>query len=394
MRKMLKFAAPFMVVVAGVGSVYALNAAKEAPEKTEEAPRPVSLYVENVRSESVRLSVRTQGEIRPKTEIDLIPQVSGRIVSVSDSFAEGAEFSPNATLIKIDDSDYKLALASTESRVAEAAVRLQQEMADARIKKKQWEDWVQDGDPTPLALNAPQVAEAQAKLRAAEADLETAKLNLARTNINVPFEGRVLERMVGVGQYVNSGTKLGRVFATDTVEVRLPLTDIQLAELNLPIGYISSKDNAPTVSFKADLGGKSHVWQGKIVRINPSVDKSTRLVYAIAEVEAPYAAGASQGMPLAVGLFVNAEIDGIVPQTAMVLPRLALRGKDRVFVINDDKLYIRNVSILSTTADHVYVASGVNVGDQVVTSPVLSAVPGMAVQPIVRTAAQSTAQTR
>eukprot|EP00657_Telonema_sp_P-1_P003581 TRINITY_DN184_c0_g1_i4.p1 TRINITY_DN184_c0_g1~~TRINITY_DN184_c0_g1_i4.p1 ORF type:complete len:186 (+),score=26.20 TRINITY_DN184_c0_g1_i4:246-803(+) len=180
-RKILKFVAPILVLTAGVGSVMALSAAKDAPEKKEEAPRPVSLYVDEVRSENVRLSVRTQGEVRPKTEIDLVPQVSGRIVSISDSFAEGAGFNPGEALIQIEDADYQLTVTSAEARLAEAKVKLEQELADARIKRKQWQDWVKDGEPTPLALNQPQVAEAQAKLRAAEADLDNAKLNLSRT---------------------------------------------------------------------------------------------------------------------------------------------------------------------------------------------------------------------
>ncbi len=364
----------------------ALSAAKDAPEKKEEAPRPVSLYVDEVRSENVRLSVRTQGEVRPKTEIDLVPQVSGRIVSISDSFAEGAGFNPGEALIQIEDADYQLTVTSAEARLAEAKVKLEQEMADARIKRKQWQDWVKDGEPTPLALNQPQVAEAQAKLRAAEADLDNAKLNLSRTQIKVPFKGRVLERTAGIGQYVNVGAKLGRVFATDKVEVRLPLTDRQLTELNLPIGFVAANGNAPKVALRASLGGEEHIWQGRIVRTHASVDKQTRLMYAVAEVEDPYGMAADHGMPLAVGLFVSAEIEGVVPQQALVMPRDALRSEDKVYVIADDKLQIRTVNVLSTSAEHVMVTSGVEPGEQVVTSPVRGAHDGMAAVAITRSA--------
>jgi len=385
-RKFLKFVAPIVVLIAGIGSIVALGAAKEAPEKKEEAPRPVSLHVDEVRAEHVTLSVHTQGEVSPKTEIDLVSQVSGRIVSISESFAVGASFGPDTTLIKIEDSDYTLAVTSAEARVAEANVRLEKELADARIKRKQWQDWVQDGTPTPLALNAPQVAEAQAKLRAAEADLEKAKLALSRTKIHVPFHGRVLERKAGVGQFVNIGASLGRVFATDKVEIRLPLTDSQLAELNLPIGFVATTDNAPSVTLKATIGGKFHTWKGRIVRTHASVDQQTRLMYAVAEVIDPYGTASSHGMPLAVGLFVSAEVDGVQSQQALVMPRDALRNKDKVYVIKDDKLEIRTVSILSTTVDQVIVTMGVEAGEKVVTSPVQSVYDGMAVQAITRSA--------
>jgi len=385
-RKILKIAAPIVVLAASVGAIGVLGAAKEAPEKKEEEHRAISLHVDNVRAEKVQLQVRTQGEVSPKTDINLIPQVSGRIVTVSDDFAEGGSFEAGETLVKIDDSDYKLAVTRAQASVAQAQVRLEQELADARIKRKQWDEWVKDGDPTPLALNAPQVAEAQANLRAAEADLETANLNLARTNLSVPFKGRVAERKIGVGQYVTAGTQLGRVFATNKVEIRLPLTDAQLAELSLPIGFVAGKNNAPQVTLSATMGGDPHTWQGEIVRVNASVDKETRLVYAIAEVNDPYGIAADQGMPLAVGLFVNAAIKGVVPQDALVMPRDALRGDDKVYVIKDEKLEIRTVQVLSTSKEQLIVASGVEAGEQVVTSAVRSAYDGMAVQPITRSA--------
>ncbi len=389
MRKILKYVTPILVLAVGFGSIMALSAAKEEPEKKEDVTRVVSLHVENVRAEKVRLGVHTQGEVSPKTDIVLIPQVSGRIISVSNTFAEGGAFSPGDTLIEIDDADYKLAETRAEARVAEAAVTLEKEMADARIKRKQWEEWVQDGNPTPLALNAPQVARAQANLRAAEADLQSAKLNLKRTKISVPFKGRVRERLIGVGQYVTAGTQLGRVFATDVVEIRLPLTDSQLTELNLPVGFIAANHKAHQVELSAKMGGKTHIWQGHIVRINAAIDQQTRLVYAIAEVEDPYGISAHNGMPLAVGLFVNATIQSAVPQDALIMSRSALRGKDKVYVIKDDKLEIRTVSVLSTSPDQVIVSAGVQSGEQVVTSAVKSAYSGMAVKAIKRTADKS-----
>lgn len=395
MRKILKYAAPALVIAAGVGSVIVLAEAKQAPEKKIEEARLVSLYVDEVRSERVTVSVRTQGEVRAKTNIGLVPQVAGRVVSVSEAFNEGGHFEPGETLLQIDDSDYKLAVTSAEARVAETAVRVEQELADARIKRKQWEEWVVDGEPTPLALNQPQVAEAQAQLRAAEANLETARLNLARTQIKVPFRGRVTERTIGVGEFVSVGTNLGRVFATDTVEVRLPLTDAQLAELALPIGFSSKTDEAPTVQFSAIVGGRNHIWQGRIKRVNASVDNQTRLVYAIAEVDDPYGAAADDGMPLAVGLFVSAEIEGVLPHDAMIMPRTALRKQDKVYVITDEnKLEIRTVDVLSTSEDRVIVLSGVSDGEKVVTAPVRSAYNGMPAQPITRSASQQNSASR
>jgi len=163
-RKMIRFIAPVLVLAVGIGVVQALVATKPAPEKKDDALRMISLYVDEVISETVTISVTTQGEVQPKTEIDLIPQVSGRIVYLAEEFAEGAEFGPNTSLIRIDDAEYKLAVIRAEARVAEAHTNLQKELATAQIKKEQWTDNRTKGEPSPYALNVPQVAEARAKI--------------------------------------------------------------------------------------------------------------------------------------------------------------------------------------------------------------------------------------
>jgi RND family efflux transporter MFP subunit len=384
-KKLLKIIAPVLVLVVSIALVQALSAAKPAPEKKEDSQRLISLYVDEVKSDTVTLSVQSHGEVRPKTEIDLLPQVSGRIVAISASFAEGAEFGPGTILIKIDDTDYKLAVIRAEASVAGAQVAVERELANARIKEEHWLDKRNSAEPTPYALNKLQVKEAQALLRAAEADLKEARLNVARTEISVPFLGRVREKNVGIGQYVTAGTSLGRVFSTGTVEIRLPLTDTQLGELNLPMGFMADAFNAPVVQFKAVVGRHEHYWTGRIVRINASVDQETRLIYAVAEVEDPYGEGSDNGAPIAVGMFVSAEIAGVTSQPAMVLPRMALRNSDKVYVINDEnRLEIRTVRILSTSEDIVLVTHGVEPGDKVVTSTIPAAVDGMEVRAISR----------
>jgi len=384
-KKFLKIISPVLVLVLSIAIVQGLSAAKPEPEKKEEAPRLISLYVDEVKSDMVTISVQTQGDVRPKTEIDLIPQVSGRIVGISEAFAEGAEFAPGETLIKIDDTNYKLAVVRAQARVAEAEVAVQRELANAKIKREHWLDKRNAGEPTPYALNKPQVMEAEAKLLAAESDLQEARLNVARTEINVPFLGRVRTKNVGIGQYVTAGQSLGRVFSTDTVEIRLPLTDSQLSELNLPMGFMADAFNAPVVQFTARVGNSEYSWNGRIVRTHASVDQQTRLIYAIAEVEDPYGLGADGGMPLAVGMFVHAEIAGVNSQSAMVLPRLALRNANKVYVINDEnRLEIRTVDVLSTSKETVLVSNGLEVGDKVVTSTIPAAVDGMEVRAITR----------
>jgi RND family efflux transporter MFP subunit len=387
-KKFLRMSAPVLVLLVGFLLVQGLIAAKPEPEKNDEEARPISLYVDEVKSEQVTLSIKTQGEVRPKTEIDLIPQVSGRIVMMSENFNEGAEFLPDSLLMKIDDADYQLAVVRAEARVAEAQTALEREQATAKIKEEEWRDGRKEQDPTPYALNLTQVAGAEANLRAAGADLRGARLDLERTEIRIPFHGRVRDRNVGIGQFVSAGTRMGRVFSIGTVEVRLPLTDSQLVELNLPMGYMADDLRvAPKVNFKAALGNRDYHWQGKIVRVDAAVNNETRLIYATAEVEDPYGLGATEGMPMAVGMFVNAEVEGVSTQPAFVMPRLALRNQDKVYVINsENRLEIRTVSVIATSEERVLVSSGVEPGERVVTSTLPNAVDGMEVEPLFRQA--------
>lgn len=387
-KKYLKAAAPVLVLALGFGIVQVMSAAKPAPEKKEETQRLVSLLYTEAREQAVHLAVGTQGEVRPHTEIDLTPQVAGRIVAISEKFAEGAGFEPGETLIRLDDADYRLALARAEAGVAAAEVLLLQARAAATIKRQQWEAANPGRKPTPLQVNKPQVAEAEANLRSAKAELADAQLNLERTQIKLPFRGRIIRRDVGVGQYVTASTVLGRAFATDRVEVRLPLTDSQLLELDLPMGFVATDKNpGPLVTLSAQVGGDQRQWQGRIVRTQAAVDQQTRLIYAVAEVTDPYGEGASDGVPLAVGLFVSAEAEGVQERHALVVPRDALRSADKVYVVDEDnRLDIRTVKVLSTSEDRVVIASGLADGERVVTSTISNAVDGMEVQPVTQLA--------
>lgn len=282
MRKLYRILAPAAVIVVGIGGIMALSATAPKPDKKAETVRTVSMFVEPVISRAVTLTVSTQGEVRPKTEIDLISQVSGRIKQVDKNFVDGGTFELGQPLVKVEDEDYEFAVTIAEANVAEATAQFARTRADADIVAKQWEKWV-DGIPTDLALRKPQIAQATASLKAAEANRDKARLNLKRTEISVPFTGRIRSKSVDVGQYVSLGTKIGRVFSTDIVEIRLPLSDHQLSTLNLPMAFQATGDNAPRVILSANLAGKLYEWEGRLVRTAASIDPQTRMLYAVAE---------------------------------------------------------------------------------------------------------------
>lgn len=386
MRTVLAILTPILILGGGVAAFVALHATKPQPEKVEQSVRPLSVFVETVRSEPVTLIVDSQGEVQPRTEIDLVPQVSGRIIYVSPNFVEGGIFQKGDVLIGIEDTDYRAAVAQAEAQLAAAQLELARQEASASIVAKQWQwEKLEKEVPTELGLRKPQVAEARAKLHAAETDLETAKLNLARTKIVAPFNGHVREKRADIGAVVTPGSIAGRIFSTDKVQIRLPLTDAQMGKLGLPVAYNAPKEGGPIVHINAVVGGELREWQGHIARTDAAIDPSTRLYFAIAEVEDPYSKNADDGLPLAVGLFVKARIAGRQLGAAYVVPRAALRPSDQVFVVTkDDKLSIRNVAVLSSDEKRAVLRDGVEEGELVVTSPITSPIDGLAVTPVRR----------
>ena len=379
MKITAKYAAPVIMLGFGAGAYFLLQTTKPEPDKREEAPRPVTVFVEQVEPAQVQLDVVTQGEVRSRITIELVAQVGGRVTAVSREFVEGGTIIPGESLITIEDTDYRLALSQADARVAEATVAVQLAHADADVARRQLRNTV---NPSDLALKKPQVAEALARQKAAEADLQQAQVNLERTHVSLPFRGRIARTYVDLGQYVAPGTALGQAFATDRVEVRLPINDAQLASLGLPIGYVAEEGGGLSVEFSARVAGQMQQWTGKLIRLDASIDSATRLLYAIAELNDPYGENASQnGMPLAVGLYVTARIRGREIADAVRIPRTALRAGDTVYVVNDDGLLeIRSVEVSYSSADFAVIDSGLDTGDQVIISTIRNPLPGMALR--------------
>lgn len=359
-----------------------LVATQQTPERAEIVPRPAAVFVTEAEPTEIQLTVNTQGEVRPFIQIDLVSQVSGRITFVNPNFVNGGFFEAGETLVQLEDADYRLAVTRASALVAQRRQQLIREEAEAELAREEWEA-LGDGQASALTLREPQMAEAQAQLAAAEASLAEARLNLSRTRISAPFAGRVRAKAADLGQFVGPGARLGQVFATDRVEINLPLTNAELATLNMPLAFQASESTpGPAVELSASLAGNLHTWEGRVVRTDSAIDPQTRTMSAIVEVADPYGAAAeAAGAPLAVGLFVNASIEGREIDYAYALPRSALRGASQVYVAErDGTLSIRQVSVANSSSERVVITSGVTAGDRVVVSPLRGAANGMLIR--------------
>lgn len=380
-KRMKKAALPAGVLLGSIGILVLINATKPEPDVAATPPRPLSVYTALAQAGATQLRVETYGEVRATVSSDMVAQVAGRVVAVSPEFIEGGQFAAGEALLTIEDTDYHAAVNEAEARLAAANVDLEQALADADVARKQLAG---TKNPSPLALKKPQVARARAAVEAAEANLSLAKTNLSRTRISMPYDGRVATTSVDLGQFVSPGRVVGSAFATDSVEIRLPITDRQLGALGVPIGYTAGEEAGLPVDLGAEVAGVYRRWRGVIQRIDATIDPTTRVVYATATVDDPYSTGAAEGnMPLAVGLFVDAAIGGRTVANAIQIPNEALRAGNRVFVLTGEgQLAIRDVELIYQNSSQAILASGIAAGEQVIVSAIRNPIPGMRLEAI------------
>jgi multidrug efflux system membrane fusion protein len=379
-KGLLKVIVPILVILTGISISWAI--AVHRPSLKSEFPQveiPIVRAIE-AKPETIKLNIRSQGVVVPRTEIDLVPEVAGQVIRLHPSFAAGGFFEAGDVLVTIDHRDYDHAIAEARARIAEAERQVAMEEAQAEQARQEWKV-LGEGTPTPLTMREPQLAEARAKLKAAQADLVKARLQRSRCEWRAPFAGRVRNMRIGLGQYVQPGDKLARLYGTDVAQVRLPLTADQFGYLDFLLGKGNGKSQtAPSVILSAEFAGSSVYWKGRIVRAEGALEEETGLLHAVAEVPEPYAGEAGKP-PLMPGLFVKAEIEGREQREIFVLPLSAVNAAQEALLIDaDSRLHIRRIDVLRSEPDRILVRNGLKSGDLVVISHIDLPIEGMKVR--------------
>jgi RND family efflux transporter MFP subunit len=375
---------PVAVLVAAYGVATVIrNTGPEIEIVTPEQP-PLVVRVVTARAERVQLTVKSQGEVAAEHMIDLVSESQGLITQVAPAFVTGGYFKAGDMLLRIDPTDYEFTRVRAEARVAEEVETLELEKSEAALAA--------DGL---FPMREARVATAEARVQSARAELAQAEADLRRTRIRAPFDGRVLFTQVGLGQYVSKAQALGRLFSTGIAEIRLPLTDPQLRYLNLPFGSRPGqheRDQMPEtpVTLRAEVGGNEAQWQGRLHRMEGAVDPDNRVWYAVVRVDDPYGLLHPEPQtPLAVGLFIEAEIEGRTVDGVFRLPRSALRDEDRVLIADaDNRLRRVKVEVLRTDFTSALIKGGLETGDRVCVSPVEAFVDGLLVDVVPETTAE------
>ncbi len=427
-RPWLRWALPLMALAIGAGIFALLFATRHRPETRDVVPPSPLVRVAIVEPEDLRLSVTARGTVMPRTESDLVAEVRGRVVWVAPELVVGGLFEQGDELLRLDDREYRIARdrarATVQLRESEARLAT----ADAERRRQLSRRGAASAADLEQFENREFVA--KASLAEARASLEQAELDYERTVVRAPFDGRVRERSVDVGRFVSPGTKLGRVFAVDYAEVRLPIQTDDLAFLDIDLsGPGRGAVDGARVALTGRLGGREFVWPARLDRAEAAIDERTRMLFVVARIDDPYAlksapareapaaADAEEGpdgarpasvtegpgaevssrVPLPSGLFVTAEIEGRPVSDVFVLPMMALRDGDRVFVAEpletpeagvgstvadadadrltgatrgrQGLLRIREVSVLRRDREQVVIEGGLEAGDHVVISP-------------------------
>jgi len=369
-RKVKRFLLIAGIFALAITGAVLLSQMKPPPEKKESTSVDPLVAVMPLTAGTVSFKVQSQGTVRPRTETVLSAEVAGAIVSISPKFIPGGVFDENEVLMRIDPTNYVVAVDQAEALLAQREIEYD---GTAKLRREGYRAEAE-------------FASAKAALASAKAELVRAQRNLERTYIRLPYAGMVRAKETDLGEYVNAGSRLGVVFATDYAEVRLPLTDSDLAFVVLPTAseFADSRDEAgPRVTLSATQRGKNRSWEGRIVRSEGVVDENTRVTYAVARIEDPYRlqAGEDDVAPLPMGTFVAASIEGATVDGVVRVPRTALRGNAQLVIVDEDnRLEIRNVKTLRADAEYAYLVGGAGGGERISLTVIENPINGMRVR--------------
>ncbi len=370
MKVILRASIPILILLAGFIAWEVLGTPVEIPKPGHRQKQRLKTERTILNPTSYPVVIETQGTVKPQQSTTLTPLVAGTVQRIHPGFEDGAFFKKGDILLELDPADLQTAVFASESRLAKSEAALIQEQARGKQARLNWQDIGYTEEPSPLVLRVPQLREAEANVSAAQADLEQAKRNLDRAQVRAPFDGRVQSRLVGLGQAVGATTELGEVFGTATAEIRLPLAPAQIPFIKLP----TSETDTPVEVLLTDALANpdqptGHQWKAQIIRTEGTLDPTSRELFAIARIEDPFSL--KSDLPeLRIGQPVRAAISGITLEDVFVIPRSAMRGLNRIFLIDkeDPKIIKQDIVSIWDNSEVIIVRNDLNPGDWLATS--------------------------
>lgn len=337
--------------------------------------RPSSAAVLSVETQTIKaapyqIMLDSFGVVAPRTRSSLMSQVNGQIVFVDEAFRNGGFFDKGDLLLAIDDSDFQAEVNIARANLVSAQQNLAEENARVEQARIDWQRLGGDQTPSDLVLRKPQQQSALANLASAEAQLKKAELGLARTQIKAPYSGRIVNQYVDFGAVVSSNTVLADIYATDVLEVRLPINNGDLGFVDLPE---TKADNTfstmpVAVTFTSTLIG-TQSWTGKVVRTESAIDENSRQLYVVAQIDKPFERQVERGVAIKIGEYVTAAIQGKRLNNALVIPASAIYQGSYVYIEDNGILLRKDIQIAWQNDGNAIVSTGLKDGQALVVTP-------------------------
>ncbi len=342
----------------------------ETPQRPQFSGPTMTVETIPVLPRDYRIMLQSYGTVQPRTRSMLVAQVGGQIVEINENVRDGGFFEKGDTLGQIDPRDYEADVQIALASLADAKQVMAEAIARSDQAREDWERLGNEGEPSKLVLRIPQLEAARAGVGSAESALTKVKLDLERTSIVAPFAGRVIRKLVDLGQVVGPNTQLAEIYATDVVEIRLPLRNRDLGFIDLPESYRHSgpRETSIDVLIKSDLIGNEK-WQARLVRTEGAIDKSARQLHVIAQIDDPFGPRSEGRSPLKIGQYVTAEIEGKTLPGALVIPNSAIYQGSYVYTVEDDILRRRDIEIAWQNDIDAVVDNGLELGMDLVMTP-------------------------
>ncbi len=353
----------------------------EAPQRGNFGGPQMVVETTTVKRQNYQVQLQSYGTVQPRTRSVLVAQVSGQIISVNENVRDGGFFEAGDVLGRIDPRDYEADVRIAEAALADARQALAEAEARSNQAREDWERLGNSGDAPDLVLRVPQLEAAKARVSSAESALQKANLDLERTRIVAPFSGRVLRKLVDVGQVVSPNTQLAEIYATDVVEIRLPVRNRDLSFIDLPESFrFGDADGKPktAVTIHSDLIG-DETWNAQLVRTEGAIDATARQLHVIAHIEDPFGPENVGRAPLKIGQYVTAEIAGVRQSDVLVIPNSTIYQGSYVYTVEDGLLSRKDVEIAWQNDNDAIIANGLKHGDQLVTTPLGQVTSGLRV---------------
>ena len=336
------------------------EAAQGGQPAGREAPAPV-VGVVTVHPQTVALTVELPGRLESLRTADVRAQVGGIIQK--RLFQEGSYVHAGQPLYQVDSSTYEANLESSRAQLASAQATLAKANADlARYKPLVAADAIskQEYDAAVTAKRS-----AEAGVKAAQAAIKSAGINLNRSRITAPISGFIGQSKVSEGTLLNAGdaTVLATIRQTNPMYVNVTQSASEVMKLRRQIaeGKLLAADGAIAVGIKFD-DGTVYPEKGRLLFADPTVNESTGQITLRAAVP-------NDQNILMPGLYVRVLMDQVAVDNAFIVPQQAVtRGtKDTVMIVNaQGGMEPREVTVAQQQGTNWIVTSGLKDGDKVV----------------------------